>query len=159
MAHLAQYFLLDDKRPIKVDSPYPLEVLQKEQIETLYNLGFDMALCGTTKGRRSDVLAVVCRIDNQIAGVAGCTNDGEELWQIGIDVLPKYQKKGIGTALVCRLSEEILKRGKYPFYCCAWSNLASKRLARKAGFVDGWVELSAKPIEEEWIKKIRTLEG
>ncbi|MCM1130210.1 MAG: GNAT family N-acetyltransferase [Roseburia sp.] len=155
VAHLAQYFLLDDSRPVKVDSPYSLEVLCKEQIETLYNLGFDMALCGTTTGRRCDVLAVVCKIDNQIAGVAGCTNDGEELWQIGVDVLPKYQKKGIGTVLVCRLSEEILKLGKYPFYCCAWSNLASKRLARKAGFVDAWVELSAKSIEEEWIKKIR----
>ncbi|MDE7161143.1 MAG: GNAT family N-acetyltransferase [Anaeroplasmataceae bacterium] len=158
VAHLAQYFLLDSNAPVKVDSPYPLEVFQKEQIETLYNLEFSMALCGTTKGRRRDVLAVVCRIDNQIVGVAGCTNDGEELWQIGVDVLPKYQKKGIGTALVCRLSEEILKQGKYPFYCCAWSNLASKRLARKVGFIDGWVELAAKPIEEDWIKKIRTLE-
>lgn len=114
-----------------------------------------MALCGTIKGKRCDVLAVVCKIDNQIVGVAGCTNDGEELWQIGVDVLPKYQRKGIGTALVVRLAEEIIKFGKHPFYCCAWSNLASKGLARKAGFVDGWVELSAKSLQENWIKKIR----
>ncbi|MDE6047901.1 MAG: GNAT family N-acetyltransferase [Anaeroplasmataceae bacterium] len=159
VAHLAQYFLLDDNEIVKAECPYPLELLCKEQIESLYGLGFEMALCGTTKGRRYDVLAVVCKIDNQIVGVAGCSNDGKDMWQIGVDVLPQYQRRGIGTALVVRLSKEILKLGKCPFYCCAWSNLASKRLARKAGFVDGWVELSAKPIEEDWIKKIRMLEG
>ncbi|MDE6407733.1 MAG: GNAT family N-acetyltransferase [Anaeroplasmataceae bacterium] len=159
VAHLAQYFLLDANKNVKADNSYPLEILCKEQIEALYGLGFDMALCGTIKGRRHDVMAVVCRIDNQIVGVAGCSSDGKDMWQIGVDVLPQFQKKGIGTALVVRLSEEILKLGKCPFYCCAWSNLASKRLARRAGFIDGWVELSAKSIEEDWIKKIRMLEG
>ncbi|MDE7105579.1 MAG: GNAT family N-acetyltransferase [Anaeroplasmataceae bacterium] len=155
IAHLAQYFLPDASFSFKPSNAYPIKLLQQEQIEPLYGLGFDMALCGNTKGKRKDILASVCEMDGQIVGVAGCTNDSEDLWQIGVDVLPQYRNRGIGTALVVHLKEEILKRGKCPFYCCAWSNLASKRLARKAGFVDAWVELSAKSIEEDWIKKIR----
>jgi len=33
-----------------------------------------------------------------------------------------------------------LKRGKVPFYCCAWSNVASARNAIKSGFRPAWVE-------------------
>ncbi|MDE6656651.1 MAG: GNAT family N-acetyltransferase [Anaeroplasmataceae bacterium] len=155
IAHLAQYFLPASNISLKYSTPYPIRLIQPKQIEALYGLGFDMALCGSTKGKRKDILASVCEIDGQVVGVAGCTNDSEELWQIGVDVLPQFRNRGIATALVIHLKEEIIKRGKCPFYCCAWSNIASKRLARKAGFVDAWVELSAKSVEEDWIREIR----
>lgn len=67
------------------------------------------------------------------------------MWQIGVDVLPKYCRKGIAAALTSRLAIEILERGKVPFYCCAWSNLKSARNAIKSGFRPAWIELTVKP--------------
>lgn len=32
VAHLAQYFLLDANTTVKVESPYPLEIIQREEI-------------------------------------------------------------------------------------------------------------------------------
>lgn len=67
------------------------------------------------------------------------------MWQIGVDVLPEYRKKGIAAALTSRLAIEILERGKVPFYGSAWSNLRSARNAVKSGFSPAWVEMTVKP--------------
>ena len=69
------------------------------------------------------------------------------MWQIGIDVLPEYRRQGIASTLTRRLAIEILKCGKVPFYCAAWSNVKSVRNAIKSGFRPAWVEMTAKPIE------------
>ena len=45
------------------------------------------------------------------------------------------------------LALEILKRGKVPFYCAAWSNIKSVRNAIKAGFRPAWVEMTAKSVK------------
>lgn len=65
----------------------------------------------------------------------------ETMYQIGVDVLPEYRRKGIAASLTSRLAMEILKLGKAPFYCAAWSNLPSVRNAIKCGFRPAWVEL------------------
>ena len=41
----------------------------------------------------------------------------------------------------------ILKLGKVPFYCAAWSNIKSVRNAIKCGFRPAWVELTARDTE------------
>ena len=69
------------------------------------------------------------------------------MWQIGVDVLPEYRKNGIASALTSRLALEIVKRGKVPFYCAAWSNIKSVRNAIKSGFRPAWVEMTAKTQE------------
>ena len=65
------------------------------------------------------------------------------MWQIGIDVLPECRRAGVASALTARLALELLQRGKVPFYCCAWSNLASARNAIKSGFRPAWVQLTS----------------
>jgi predicted GNAT family acetyltransferase len=65
------------------------------------------------------------------------------MWQIGVDVLPEYRRRGIAAAVTSRLAIEILKRGKVPFYCAAWCNLTSVRNAIRCGFRPAWVSLSA----------------
>ena len=67
------------------------------------------------------------------------------MWQIGVDVLPEFRRKGIASALTGRLALEIIEREKVPFYCSAWSNVRSARNAVKSGFLPAWVEMTAKP--------------
>ena len=69
------------------------------------------------------------------------------MWQIGVDVLPGYRRKGIASAMTSKLALEILERDKVPFYCCAWSNVKSARNAIKSGFRPAWVEMTVKLAE------------
>ena len=91
-----------------------------------------------------DVIAAVGYLDGQLAGVAGASDDSEQLWQVGIDVLPAFRRRGVAAALVWELTRQILAMGKVPFYGAAWSNLASKRTAIQAGYRQTWVEISVK---------------
>lgn len=40
----------------------------------------------------------------------------------------------------------ILTQFKVPYYCTAWSNIASKNNAIKCGYKTSWVEMAAKDI-------------
>ena len=89
--------------------------------------------------------AALCR---ELVALAGASADCETMWQIGVDVLPAYRRKGLAEAVTSRLAQTVLERGKVPFYCVAWSNLPSVRNAIACGFVPAWVQLTAKPIAE-----------
>ena len=82
-----------------------------------------------------------------LIGLAACSADCEDMWQIGVDVLPEYRRQGVASALTSALAGEILKRGKIPFYCSAWSNIRSVRNAVRSGFLPAWVEMTVKPAE------------
>jgi uncharacterized membrane protein YraQ (UPF0718 family) len=47
---------------------------------------------------------------------------------------------------------EVIRRGKVPFYCCAWSNIPSARNAVKSGFRPAWAEMTAK--SEAFVAKL-----
>lgn len=88
-----------------------------------------------------DVLGVAAFDGNNIMGMAGASADSKTMWQIGIDVLPNYRGRGIGTNLVTLLKNEILKRGKIPFYGTVESHFHSQNIAINAGFFPAWAEL------------------
>ena len=90
--------------------------------------------------------------DDRLIGLAGCSADCETMYQIGVDVLPEYRKKGIASALTSKLEIEILKRGKVPFYCAAWSNIPSVRNAIRCGFRPAWVALTAR--DKDFVDKM-----
>ena len=91
-----------------------------------------------------DMLAVGAYDNGELIGLAGCSADCEDMYQIGVDVLPAYRKKGVASALTSRLALETLKLGKVPFYCAAWCNVRSVRNAIRCGFKPAWVELTAR---------------
>ena len=69
------------------------------------------------------------------------------LWmQIGIDVMPEYRSKGVGTYLVTLLKNRITEMGDIPFYGTGAGNLHSQNIALNCGFKPAWVEIEAKPI-------------
>lgn len=83
----------------------------------------------------------------QMAGMAGVSRDGEYLWQVGIDVIPEYAGRGLASDLVRSLKDEVLKRGKIPFYGTSESHIISQTVALKSGFVPAWTELYVKPVQ------------
>lgn len=88
-----------------------------------------------------DVLGVAALHEGQILGIAGVSYDSPTMWQIGIDVSPAHRNAGIGQMLVSLLKNEVLRRGRLPYYGTSISHIASQRVALGAGFCPAWVEL------------------
>lgn len=140
---MAEYYLPDINRIPVLSCAYKTRILKQEDFEPLYLPQWSNALCKERK--QLDVLGVGAYDGNTLVGLAACSADCEEMWQIGVDVLPAYRRQGIASALTSALAKEILNRNKVPFYCTAWSNIRSVRNAVKSGFVPAWVEMTAKP--------------
>lgn len=94
-----------------------------------------------------DILAVVAMDGDKIMGMAGSSEDSKTMWQIGIDVIPEYRGKGVATNLVSLLKDEILKRGKVPFYGTAESHNFSKQVALNSGFFPFWAEAVSRKLK------------
>ncbi|MBE6612814.1 MAG: GNAT family N-acetyltransferase [Ruminococcaceae bacterium] len=146
--HMAEYWLPDVdalERAITANiCPLPTKLLTPPDFDALYLPEWSNALCESR--RELDVLGVGAFDGERMVGFAACSADGADMWQIGIDVLPDYRRRGIAKALVTQLAWEILDRGKVPFYCCAWANVKSARCAAASGFYPAWMAMTAKPI-------------
>lgn len=142
---MAQYFLPDMRKLKRLSCNYRLKVLEHKDFVNLYLPEWGNALCEDRK--ELDILGVGAYDGDKLIALAGCSADCDSMWQIGVDVLPEYRRRGIASALTSNLAMEILKREKIPFYCCAWSNIRSSKNAIKSGFVPAWVEMTVKPKE------------
>ena len=92
---------------------------------------------------RPDRIAVIALDGDTIMGMAGCSEDAPHWQQIGIDVLPQYRSRGIGSYLVTLLKNKIVETGDIPFYGTAAANIQSQNIAIKSGFKPAWVETEA----------------
>ena len=142
---MAEYWLPDVNRLRPLSCGYEMRLLYPADFAALYLPAWSNALCADRQ--QLDVLAVGAYDGDTLIGLAGCSADCETMWQIGIDVLPDYRRRGIAKALTSSLALECIKRDKLPFYCCAWSNVPSARNAFASGFTPAWVELTVKPSE------------
>lgn len=147
---MAEYFLPDVTKLEPLSCEYDLKVLHQEDFQDLYLEEWSNALCKDRKEK--DVLGIGAYDHGKLIALAGASADCETMYQIGIDVLPEYRRRGIASALTSRLALEIMKLGKVPFYCAAWSNIKSVRNAIKCGFRPAWVELTAK--SSEYVDKL-----
>ena len=142
--HTAEFFLPDPDLIPELPCQYEIRLLEQPDFEDLYLPAWGNALCADRS--HLDVLGVGAYHNGRLVALAACSADCKEMWQIGVDVLPEYRGQGLASALTTRLTKEILARDKVPFYCAAWSNMASVRNAIKCGFRPAWVEITAKPI-------------
>lgn len=140
---MAEYFLPDVNKLTRLPCGYELKVLEQKDFGALYLPEWGNALCKERK--ELDVLGVGAYEDGRLIGLAGCSADCDGMWQIGVDVLPEYRRRGIASSLTSNLAAEILERGRVPFYCCAWSNIRSAKNAVKSGFLPAWAEMTVKP--------------
>lgn len=139
---MAEYFLPNLEYLRSLPCPYTLRVLHQEDFHGLYQPEWSNALC--EKRKELDVLGVGAYHNGKLIGLAGCSADCEDMYQIGVDVLPEYRRQGVAAAVTSHLAMEILKLRKVPFYCAAWCNMKSVRNAIKCGFRPAWVTLTAR---------------
>lgn len=126
---------------ININTDLRIKWLEQEDIAEYYGREeFSNALCDRFHPERPDVLAVIALDGDKIMGMAGCSADTPGMWQIGIDVIPAYRKKGIGKTLVTMLRDEALRRGAIPYYGTSLSNISSWKTALSSGFVPTWIE-------------------
>ena len=134
----------------KVDTArsYSVKWFYDDEIRRFYgDERFPNAICSEYKPERPDRI-VVCAYDgNEIMGMAGCSEDAPHWQQIGIDVMPGYRSKGVGTYLVTLLKNKILERGDIPFYGTSVSNYHSWNIALNCGFKPTWLEIGAQESE------------
>ena len=147
---MSEYYLPDLTKLKELDCGYELRVLQNSELSDLYTDRWKH--CLTFDDRERDVLAVGAYNNGELVGLAGCSSDCETMYQIGVDVFPEYRRKGIASAVTSRLAIEIIKLGKVPFYCAAWSNIRSARNAITSGFRPAWVELTAR--DTDFVNKL-----
>ena len=155
--YLADYTRIISKMQafLPVDDKFELRRLGQADFASLYLPQWSHALCSERK--ELDILGMAAYDLNtfdkttgepKLIGLAACSMDCEDMWQIGIDILPEYRGLKLAPALTSRLSGEIFKCGKIPFYCASWANLPSVRNAAASGFRPAWTELSTLPIPE-----------
>ncbi len=139
---MAEYFLPDVNALKAQPCDYELRILHQSDFADLYKPEWCDALCEARK--ELDILGVGAYDGDKLIGLAGCSADCEDMYQIGVNVLPEYRQQGIAAAVTSRLALEILKLGKVPFYCAAWCNIKSVRNAIRCGFRPAWVEVTAR---------------
>lgn len=139
---MAEYFLPDVTKLQQQPCDYELRVLHQPDFAGLYLPEWSNALC--EKRKELDVLGVGAYDNGKLIGLAGCSADCADMYQIGVDVLPAYRRQGIAAALTSRLALEVLALGKVPFYCAAWCNIKSVRNAIRCGFHPAWVEVTVR---------------
>ena len=143
---VGEFFLPDMNALGAVACVYETRLLEPPAFDELYVPEWSNALCADR--RQLDVLGCGAYSENgELIGLAACSADCDTMWQIGVDVLPAYRRCGIASALTSQLAIEIIKRGKVPFYCAAWSNIRSVRNAIRSGFRPAWLELTLKSCE------------
>ncbi len=126
---------------------YPVKWFYDEDITQFYgDERFPNAICDKYKPERPDRIVVIAYDGDRIMGMAGCSEDADGWQQIGIDVMPEYRSKGVGTYLVTLLKDKIAENGDIPFYGTSVSNYHSWNIALNSGFRPAWVEIGDRKI-------------
>ena len=134
------HYYIPGKDSVMPKGSYELKWFNKEEIlDFKGDDRFDEAFAFNEK--TPDILGVAAMEGGEILGMAGASMDHKNLWQIGINVIPEAQGKGIGTYLVTHIKNELLNRGIVPFYGTMESHIRSQRIAVKAGFIPTWTAL------------------
>ncbi|MBQ9843858.1 MAG: GNAT family N-acetyltransferase [Oscillospiraceae bacterium] len=120
---------------------FTYSLFQGEDINNLSDItGFDNSLVFDDNGHTNSAIAFVAYRGDAVAAVAGASIAYDNLWEVGIDVLPAFRNQGLATAMVRKLTSEILSKGAVPFYSASITNIGSQMVAARAGYIPCWVD-------------------
>ena len=134
-------------RDVRAEADCDVRWFLDSEIDRFYgDPRFPNAICYPEKCPERPDRIVAAAVDGEtIMGMAGCSEDAPHWQQIGIDVLPAYRSRGLGSYLVTLVKNRILEMGDVPFYGAAAANIHSQNIALHSGFRPAWVETEAVP--------------
>ena len=140
--------LLPDIDIIKpISCGYELKILQPDEYLELYGKPEWSTVTGSGARKHLDRTAIGAYDGNKLIGLVGSEVSCESMWQIGIEVLPDYRRKGVAKALTVKLALEILSTGVVPFPGNRWANIRSLKTQLACGFKPAWVEMIATSVD------------
>lgn len=120
---------------------YTYSLLQGNDIYKLsYITDFDNSLAFDDNRHTNSTIAFVAYKGDMVVAVASASITYTNLWEVGIDVLPAFRNQGLATAMVRKLTYEILSKGAVPFYSASITNIGSQMVAARAGYIPCWVD-------------------
>ena len=125
----------------KLPDDFTYKLFQGEDILKLSHIaGFDNSLDFDDNGKTNSAIAFVAYKDDTVVAIAGASIAYNNLWEVGIDVLPAFRNQGLATAMIRKLTYEILNKGAVPFYSASITNIGSQIVAARAGYLPCWVD-------------------
>ena len=121
-------------------SDYEFRLFDGNTSEIELTSGFENAITFDENGKCISQIAY-CAYDNgKIIGVAGADKVNENIWEVGIEILPEYRKSGLATILTKNLTMKILEKGIVPIWCASSTNIGSQAVASRSNYIPLWVE-------------------
>lgn len=95
-----------------------------------------------------------CAYDgDKIVGVAGADKRNDDIWEVGIEVLPEYRKDGLATVLTKNLTLKILEKGIVPIWCASSTNIGSQAVANRSNYIPLWFETFGDVFDDGFVYK------
>lgn len=125
---------------VSVPGGFVFETVERNEIPHLHDTErFSNAIQTDPNHPIQNALVMLAKYGDSIVAMVGAADLSSTMWGIGIDVLPEYRNHGLAVYLVTAITAEILKQGIVPCYGASSSNLASQKVAHRAGFMPAWV--------------------
>lgn len=148
------YFVPDLERISKQDEINNLtfKLFDGNTSEIELSSGFENAIT-FENGKCISNIAYCAYDGNKIVGVAGADRVYDNIWEVGIEVLPEYRKDGLATILTKNLTLKILEKGIVPIWCASSTNIGSQAVANKSNYIPLWFETFGDVFDNNFVYK------
>ena len=132
--------------------PYDIRIIKKNEIIKFYDDEIDgkfypiEGLWPMLPYSESTEYIAACYDNGKVIGFAIADKNNDKIYDVGYETLPEYQQKGIATALTIELTNLLLEANIIPYAGFAWSNVSSKNVLIKSGYIMGWSNMGASKI-------------
>ena len=133
-------------------SKYEFKLFDGNTNEIDLESGFENAITFENKRCISNIAYCAFK-DGKIIGVAGADKINDEIWEVGIEVLPEYRKDGLATILTKNLTLKILQKGIVPIWSASVSNIGSQAVATNSDYIPLWMETFGDMFEKDYVFK------
>ena len=120
-------------------SKYEFKLYDGNTDEINLSSGFENAIT-FENGKCISNIAYCAIKDGQVIGVAGADKINDDIWEVGIEVLPEYRKEGLASLLTINLTLKILEKGIVPIWSASVSNIGSLAVATNSDYTPLWME-------------------
>ena len=122
-----------------------------EQIEL--SSSFENAITFDENGNCISNIVYCAYCNGKIIGVVGADKRTDDIWKVGIEVLPEFRKDGLATILTKNLTMKILEKGIVPIWCASSTNIGSQAVANRSSYIPLWVESFGDIYDDNYVYK------